>query len=86
MRRASGKKISWSRTLRSLENLDVSEIHAQRLGAEEVLIPKNGDDDGETVAQALVFSKSWLSPERHSMILSFNAFHSMTAMRGTSVL
>ena len=34
MRRASGKKISWSQTLRSLENLDASEIHAQRLSAE----------------------------------------------------
>ena len=52
MRRASGKKISWSRTLRSLENLDASEIHAQRPSAEEVLIPKNGDDDGETVKSA----------------------------------
>ena len=52
MRRASGKKISWSRTLRSLENLDASEIHAQRLSAKEVLVPKNGDDDGETVKSA----------------------------------
>ena len=52
MRRASGKKISWSRTLRSLVNLDASEIHAQRLSAKEVLVPKNGDDDGETVKSA----------------------------------
>ena len=44
-------------------------------------------DDSETVkVQAVVFSKSWLSLERHSMILSFNALHSMTAMRGASVL
>ena len=32
--------------------MDASEIHAQRLSAKEVLVPKNGDDDGETVKSA----------------------------------
>ena len=34
------KVIFWSQTLRELENLDASEMHARRLNAKEVLMPK----------------------------------------------
>ena len=37
-REESGKETFWSQTLRELENIDASEIHARRLNAKEVII------------------------------------------------
>ena len=66
MRRLSGKETSWSQTLRSWNFLDASEIHARRLNAKEVIIPKNGehfifsiaDGTGKLSERGQVFRKS----------------------------
>ena len=44
MRVEFGKETFWSQTYEGLENLDVSEIHARRLNAKEMITPKNGEN------------------------------------------